>query len=120
MKITWPWEKRSSGGTNSSYTDALIRTIVAQAGATVANPAATGALEMASGTVARAFMSAEVNGPAAVMPALTPGCLSMIGRDLIRRGEYVALIEVKNGVPMIYPSAYLTMNGPPDPELWDV
>ena len=44
MKITWPWEKRSSGGTNSSYTDALIRTIVAQAGATVANPAATGAL----------------------------------------------------------------------------
>ena len=44
-KATWPWEKRATGGTNSSYTDALIRTIVNQAGGTVANPSATGALE---------------------------------------------------------------------------
>ena len=117
-KITWPWEKRASGGTNSSYTDALIRTIVAQAGGTVANPAATGALEMASGTVARAFMAAEVNGPESVMPALSPGTLGMIGRELIRRGEYVALVEVKNGVPVIYPSAYLTVNGGYDPDSW--
>ena len=118
MKITWPWEKRASGGTNSSYTDALIRTIVAQAGSTVANPSATGALEMSSGVVSRAFMAAEVNGPPAVMMALSPGTLGMIGRELIRRGEYVALVEVKNGVPVIYPSAYLTVNGPPDPSLW--
>ena len=118
MKITWPWEKRASGGTNSSYTDVLIRSLLAAAGGTTANPAATGALEMASGTVARAFMAAEVNGPESVMAALSPGTLGMIGRELVRRGEYVALVEVKNGVPVIYPSAYLTVNGPPDPDLW--
>ena len=84
--MKWPWEteKRSSGGTNSSYTDALIRTIVAQAGATTANPSATGALEMASGTIARAFMAAEVDGPESVTATLTPGLLSMIGRELIQ------------------------------------
>ena len=117
--MKWPWEteKRSTGGTNSSYTDALIRTIVAQAGSTVANPSATGALEMASGTIARAFMAAELESPGDIT-ALTPGLLSMIGRELIRRGEWIGLIEVKNGRPMIYPVAYVTVNGGYDPDSW--
>ena len=116
----WPWEteKRATGGTNSSYTDALIRTIVNQAGSTVANPSATGALEMASGTIARAFMAAEVSGPESVMATLTPGLLAMMGRELIRRGEWLGLIEVKNGRPMIYPVAYVTVNGGYDPDSW--
>ena len=117
-KATWPWEKRATGGTNSSYTDTLIRTIVNQAGGTVANPSATGALEMASGTIARAFMAAEIDGPESIMATLTPGLLSMIGRELIRRGEWLGLIEVKGGRPMVYPVAYVTVNGGYDPETW--
>ena len=117
--MKWPWEKKSStGGTNSSYTDALIRTIVAQAGGTTANPSATGALEMASGTIARAFMAAEVDGPESVTATLTPGLLAMIGRELIRRGEWIGLIEIKGGRPMIYPVAYVTVNGGYDPDSW--
>ena len=117
-KATWPWEKRATGGTNSSYTDALIRTIVNQAGGTVANPSATGALEMASGTIARAFMAAEIEGPDSIKETLTPGLLSMIGRELIRRGEWIGVIEIKGGRPMVYPVAYVTVNGGYDPDSW--
>ena len=117
-KATWPWEKRATGGTNSSYTDALIRTIVNQVGGTVANPSATGALEMASGTIARAFMAAEIEGPDSIKETLTPGLLSMIGRELIRRGEWIGVIEIKGGRPMVYPVAYVTVNGGYDPDSW--
>ncbi len=81
-------------------------------------PSATAALEMASGVVARAFMLAEVNGPESVVMTLSPSCLSMIGRELIHRGEWLGLIEVKNGMPAIYPVAYVTVEGGYDPETW--
>ena len=59
-----------------------------------------------------------MDGPESVMATLTPGLLSMMGRELIRRGEWLGLIEVKNGVPIIYPVAYVTVNGGYDPDSW--
>lgn len=112
------WEKRSTGGTNSSYTDTLIRTIIARAGGSTANPAATGALEIASGVIARAFMNAEVSGAASLVPLLSPPLLSMMARELVRRGEWFGLIEIKDGRPMLYPAAYVTINGGYDPDTW--
>ena len=48
---------------DSSYTDSLIALIVEQAsGATLAKPAATGALEASASIVARCFAAADVSG----------------------------------------------------------
>ena len=95
MKL-WGREKRAaeSGG---SYTDRVVEEVLAQAaGATGATPAATGALEIAAGFVGRAFASARVTGDNA--EAVTPGFLSMVGRQLIRAGELVAAMRVERGV----------------------
>ena len=125
--MKWHWEKpevRNRGAlllessTGSSFTDVLIRTIVNNAGGTVANPTATAALEMASGTIARAFMEAEVQGPDSLANTLTPSVLGMMARELIRNGEYIAFIEVKDGVPMLTPSSYTTVHGSYDPASW--
>ena len=109
----WPWEKTENR--ESSYTETLIRTIVNRAGGTVANPSATAALEMASGTIARAFMEAEVDQ---LPDVLTPSLLGMIGRELIRAGEVILLINVVNGMVTLTPSAYTTITGSSDPSSW--
>ena len=112
----WPWksEKRES-----SYTDALISQIVSQAsGATLAKPAATGALEAAASIVARCFAAADVSGPDQYVAALGPSTLSMIGRSLIRQGEIVFAIEVINGRVVLLPAASWDIHGEHDPTSW--
>ena len=85
--MRWPWN-RTEERADSSYTDALVAAITANAGGqSTAFPTATAALESAAGIVGRAFASAEVEAPDAFMEALSPACMSMIGRALIRRGE---------------------------------
>ena len=65
MKISWPWEKSKRRYKFKLYRRVNQNDCSSGRVGTVANPAATGALEMASGTViSRAFMAAEVNGPA--------------------------------------------------------
>ena len=115
MKFQLPW--RRSAHREASYTDTLIASLIrAQAGAsTVAIPTATGALEACAGTVGRAFASAEVEGSDAVTLAL----LSMIGRDLVRRGESVYLIAVEGGAVQLYPTSAFDVSGrSPDPATW--
>ena len=87
--MKWPWQSNLETRADSSYTDALVAAITANAkGQTTAFPAAIGALEAAAGLVGRAFASAVVETESsAVMRSLTPGCLALIGRSLIRRGE---------------------------------
>ena len=104
MKFPWqsrPMETRA----DSSYTDALITAILGQAqGQSTALPAAVGALEAASGLVSRAFASAVVETPSmAVSHALTPSCLALIGRALIRRGEVVFYIDTSHGAIDLLP-----------------
>lgn len=113
----WPWEKGIEKR-DSSYTDTLIRTIVSRAGGTFAKPEATAALEICSGAIARAFMTCEVSGAGSAGETLNPACLGMIARELIRRGEYIALIEVVDGLPRLFPSAYTTITGGHDPATW--
>ena len=63
--MRWPWSKRETR--DSSYTDSIIALIAEQAsGATLAKPAATGALEASASIVARCFAAADVAGPARV------------------------------------------------------
>ena len=119
--MKFPWQ--SSGmehRVDSSYTDALIAAITANAkGQQTAFPTAVGALEAASGLVSRAFATAMVESTATpVLRALTPSCLALIGRALIRRGEIVFYIDTSRGQVDLLPCQSHDVDGGPNPATW--
>lgn len=125
MKI-WPFgrtEKRATQGGGSqggaSFTDSVVQALLAQAaGGATADPSATAALEAAAGQYARAFAIADVTPRTAATRALTPELLALMARDLIRRGEFVHVIEVdRDGVRLI-PAGSWDVRGRWDPATW--
>ena len=116
--MRWPWSNRETR--DSSYTDTLIAQIVSQAsGGTLARPAATGALEASASIIARCFAAAVVSGPPHFVAALGPSMLSMIGRSLIRQGEILFAIEVRDGGRVeLIPAASWDVEGDHDPASW--
>ena len=114
--MRWPWKRETR---DSSYTDAVVALIAEQAsGATLAKPAATGALEASASIIARCFAGADVSGPDVFRAALGPAVLSMIGRSLIRQGEIVFAIEVRDGAVVLIPAASWDVTGDVDPASW--
>ena len=114
----WPF-KQQRETRDSSYTDSIVALIAEQAsGATLAKPAATGALEASASIIARCFAVADVSGPDRYREALGPSVLSMIGRSLIRRGEIVFAIEVRGGRLVLLPASSWDVTGDVDPESW--
>ena len=113
----WPWSRETR---DSSYTDTLIQTIVNQAsGATLAQPAATGALEACASIIARCFAAATVKGPDVFMKALGPGVLSHVARALdTARGKPCYLWIVRDGRLSLMPCAYWDVDGDAEPETW--
>ena len=112
----WPFRREKR---ESSFTDALVQQILSSAtGASLALPTTTGALETAAGLVARAFAGAEVQGPPWAQRALSPACLSMIGRALIRQGELVLAIDAADGELTLWPVADHDVHGGFDPSTW--
>ena len=117
--MRWPWSTKSEDRADSSYTDVLVAALTANAGGqTTAFPTATAALEACAGAVGRAFAAAIVTGPDSFAAALSPDCMGQIGRSLIRRGEWLARIEVTGGTLRLLPAASHDMAGDPDPETW--
>ena len=115
----WPFgnklETRQDG-----YSDVLIAALVSRAqGKSLAVPSATAALEACAGTVGRGFAATEVTGPASLTRALTPGCLELVGRSLIRTGEVVFLIDTQAGRLRLIPAETHDVNGGPFPEEWE-
>ena len=111
-------ENRQESG---SYTDALVSLIQSRAGGASALPGATAALEAASGFVARAFASADVTTADSTMAGvLDPQTLSMIGRALIRNGEYLAVIKMglQDDLPRLAPAASWDVTGGENPASW--
>ena len=49
--------------------------------------------------------------------AITPDLLETIGRELIRRGELVCLIDTSDGLAL-WPAQSYDVDGPPDPRRW--
>ena len=102
MRLLWPFgrtEKRAAQGGGSQggagFTDAVVAALLAQAaGGATADASSTAALEAAAGSYARAFAVAEVTPATPATRALTPELLALMARDLIRRGEFVHVIEV--------------------------
>ena len=104
---------------DSSYTDALVAVLTSgAAGTSQALPTATAALESCAGLVGRAFASCEVMGPESVVKALTPDLLSMVGRALIRRGEILFSVDVKDGCLHLWPVSSHDICGDHDPATW--
>ena len=64
-----------------------------------ADPGATAAVEAASGALSRAFATAEVMPDQARSRGVTTEVLAQIGRDLIRAGQSVHVIEVSESTP---------------------
>lgn len=115
----WPWRRAE---TRASYTDAVVQAIAAQAaGGVTATIGGVGALEAAAGVIGRALAGATVDGPDPFKKALTPEVLGTIGRELIRRGEAVYLIQVPNGneaTVRLFPAGSWDVAGQYDPEGW--
>lgn len=113
----WPFKR--SEDRSSSFTELIVARELARAtGTTTASASATGALQAAAGLVSRCFALADVSGPTNLTAGLTPACLSLIGRALIRAGEIVLVIDVAGGAVRLHPASFWDVQGDVDPETW--
>ena len=87
--------------TRTGYTDIVVAGLEATVGGTAGNVMATGALEVCAGLWGRVLAAATVSGTS----ALTRRIRHQIGRDLIRCGESVHLIDTTNGRLRLEPVA---------------
>ena len=120
--MKWPWKSDNlEYRADDSFTNALITLLTARAGAPqAALPAALGALEAASGLIGRAFATAMVETPAqSVLGALTPACLALVGRSLVRAGEIVLYLDTSAGMIDLLPAQSWDVDGGPNPRTWE-
>ena len=114
-----PWARlearQSSGG---SYTDLLGALIRARAEGAPVDAAATAAVEACAGLLSRSLAVAEVSPATATTAALTPAVLACCGRELVRRGELVLLLDVAGGRVRALPASDWDVMGGPRPESW--
>ena len=113
----WPFRKREPEKRESlPFTDAVVSALAAQAaGQSVGDPGALGALEAATALYTAAFRAARLS-PA--VPALSPSCMSLIARDLIRRGENVHQIMVERDAVHLQPIGSWDVRGGPRERDW--
>ena len=101
--------------------DLILAALIARGGASggrsLASVQATAALEAAAGITGRSFAAADVDGPPMFTSAITPDLLEVTGRELIRRGELVCLIDTSDGLAL-WPAQSYDVDGPPDPRRW--
>ena len=117
--MRWPWQKierRDSGG---DFSDTVVRLIEAQAAGTAVDASSTAAIEAAAGALSRAFAAAKVEGASWVQETITPGFLAQVGRDLIRSGDSMHVIQMRDRVQLIPCSSY-HWEGNHSPDSWTV
>ena len=104
--MIWPFKKRPEKRA-ASFTDAILEAHYnAAATGASANARATAALETCAGLWSRALGGAEIS-----TPWVTPDVLAITGRELVRRGEAVFLIEIMDGQPMLYAASSWDVRG---------
>ena len=115
--MRWPWTKREPERRQAiPFTDAVVRALEAQAaGTATGDPSAIAALEAATALYSRAFAAARLS-PA--VPVLSPACMALMARNLIRRGEDVHQITVDRGALRLLPIGSWDVRGGPDPGGW--
>ena len=112
----WPWgkaERRES----QPFTDAIVAAIISQGeGSTPGDPSAIAALETCAGLYASVFAGAKVEATGAAAGAISPSFLSLVARNLVRRGESLHLIQVNDsGDLRLQPAGSWDVRGGPDP-----
>lgn len=119
--MRWPWQKRELRESGGDFSDAVVRLLEAQAAGTAADASSTAAVEAASGALSRAFAAAEVVGAPWVAETASPGVLSQIGRDLIRKGDSMHVIRMgADGMPSLISASSWHWEGSHDPDSWTV
>ena len=114
--MRWPWQRRE---VRQSFTDALTAALLADAEATTITASATAALEACASLYAMCFAAARIeDAPAPIAAAITPSCLALIARNLIRHGEDVHLIQTGAAGLMLRPVGTWDLRGGPDPAEW--
>ena len=112
--MKWPWQ-RTEKRESQPFTDSVVSAIRAEAvGSVVGDPSGLAAVEAAAGLYARCFAGATVEADVDV-PA---DVLALIGRNLIRHGESVHLIEVRDGRIRLTPAGAWDVRGPWQPASW--
>ena len=114
--MRWPWQREVE--TRSDFTTLYTGAVAARADGTTPRARATAALETCAGLIGRSFAAATVEGPDQLTAPLTPGFMAMVGRALVRDGEMVAVIEVRNGRAVLLPGSYHDVWGSHDPASW--
>lgn len=84
-----------------SYTDLLTAGLATRLGGSSADVLVTGAAEIAAGFWGRVLAAADVRGTA----ALTKRVRHRIGREIVRQGECVFLLDLQDGSPILRPVA---------------
>ena len=111
-------EKRDSGG---DFSDAVVRLIEAQAAGSAADASSTAAIEAAAGGLSRAFAGASVEGPEWAQAAVSPSFLAQVGRDLVRSGDSLHVIQVSlSGEVRLVPCSSWHWEGSHDQATWTV
>ena len=111
----WPWrkEKRQTTG----YTDGFIRALLATAeGTSGSDPSESWALECAANLYARAFSAAKLTGRHT--EKITPSMMSLVARNMIRRGSDIHIIETKGGSLSFVPVGSWDVYGGDDEKDW--
>ena len=111
--MRWPWQRTEH---RASATDALVAAIFAAASNQgTGDYRAIAAVETAARLYAAAFASARVvTDDARVAERLTPAWLSMVARALIRRGEFLAVLEATpaRGLELLTAGSWDVVGGP--------
>ena len=120
--MRWPWQRkaeiRESGG---DFAGAVVRLLEAQAAGKAADAGSTAAVEAASGALSRVLASARVEGPPHVLEAVSAPFLAQVGRDLIRSGQSMHVIDVdRSGRVSLLPCSSWNLHGDAHPESWRV
>ena len=115
--MRWPWQREPEKRQSVPFTDAVVAALTAQAsGAAVGDASAIAALEAAVALYSRAFAAVKLS-PA--VPALSPTCMALIARNLIRRGEDVHQLQVDGGAIRLQPiGSWDVRGGPREADWW--
>ena len=117
--MKWPFSKTEKR--EADFSDAVVQALLSRAaGSGPIVPSATAAFESGAGLISRAFSSASIEGDASpvLTASLTPEFLNMLARALVRRGEFVAYIQVLNDRLLLSPCASWDVTGSHDASDW--
>ena len=107
----WPFKKQIEQRETGPFTDAVISALYAQvSGSANGDPSGLAALETCACLYARAFAAATIKGDERTK-VITPDFMALVGRNLIRRGESVHMIEVEDDHIILLPCGSWDVRG---------